>query len=113
MAIPACCLGFDIFGDNQKQTCCISCEDVLKKLQEVKNKLRTFIESEAWVIFVSMLMQDGPFAIVRLVCLFHWGITTYTNYFFTLKNILMLILQVGSSFQSKGISSFAKRAMNK
>lgn len=60
----------------------------------IKHQIQTFVESEAWTITVSIFMQDGPFAIVRIICLLHWGIRTYTNYFFTLKNLLLLCLQV-------------------
>ena len=67
----------------------------------VKQKLRArltwfeaFIETEMWGIFVSLVMQDGPFVIMRLIALFTFDIITYTNYFFTVKNALILMLQV-------------------
>lgn len=53
-----------------------------------------FVESEMWSIFVSVVLQDGPYVIVRLACVFYWNIRTYTNYFFTAKNCMMLALQV-------------------
>ena len=39
-------------------------------------------------------MQDGPFAIMRLISIVGYNIVTYTNYFFTAKNALILMLQV-------------------
>ena len=53
-----------------------------------------FVESELWSIFVSVVLQDGPYVMVRLACVFYWKIRTYTNYFFTAKNCMMLVLQV-------------------
>ena len=56
--------------------------------------LRVVVESEVWSIAVSLFMQDGPFVVVRLLAIFYWKITTYTNYFFTAKNALVLSLQI-------------------
>ena len=55
---------------------------------------RHFFETEAWGIFVSVIMQDGPFFIMRLVAILAYSLKTYTNYFFTAKNALVLALQV-------------------
>ena len=76
-----------------------STENLLKQKkpscpQRVKKKLIGIVSSEAWAICISMVMQDGPFAIVRVICLFYWGIRTYTNYFFTFKNVLVFCLQI-------------------
>ena len=67
---------------------------VRKKLQEKLNWLQTFMETEMWGIFVSLVMQDGPFVVMRLIALVAFRIITYTNYFFTAKNALILTLQV-------------------
>ena len=56
--------------------------------------LSALIQTEMWAIFVSVLMQDGPYAIVRLISIIGYGIVTYTNYFFTGKNVFVLILQI-------------------
>ena len=53
-----------------------------------------FLETEGWVIFVSLIMQDGPFFIIRIISIFYYNILTYTNYFFTTKNALLITLQV-------------------
>lgn len=63
---------------------------IKKKMKVVKN----FFETEAWGIFVSVLMQDGPFVVMRLISILAFQIKTYTNYFFTAKNALVLCLQV-------------------
>ena len=52
------------------------------------------METEMWGILVSVLMQDGPFAIMRLISVVAFNIVTYDNYFFTGKNILVLMLQL-------------------
>ena len=59
-----------------------------------KKRIQQLTQGETWIIFGSVIMQDGPYAIVRLITLFHWNIHTYTNFLYTLKNILMLALQV-------------------
>ena len=61
------------------------------KLQYV---FKIFLETEGWVIFVSLIMQDGPFFIIRIISIFYYNILTYTNYFFTTKNALLITLQV-------------------
>ena len=62
--------------------------------KRLKRKISSILASEARAIAMSMAFQDGPFAVVRLVCLFYWQIRTYTNYFFTFKNVLVLFLQI-------------------
>lgn len=57
-------------------------------------RLQTFIESEMWSIFVSLLLQDGPYGTVRLVCIFYWGIRSNIFYFFVCKNILSVFVQL-------------------
>ena len=50
-------------------------------------------KSEALSILMVFFMQDGPFLIVRLYAIFYINmIDYYTNLFFSLKNILTLIL---------------------
>ena len=53
-----------------------------------------FLETEVWGIVVSVFMQDGPFFILRVVAIFMYDLVTYTNYFFTAKNGLILFLQL-------------------
>ena len=69
-------------------------EERLSCWKRFKKRLISILASEAWAIGISMIMQDGPFAAIRLTCLFYWNIRTYTNYFFTFKNVLILCLQV-------------------
>ncbi len=62
--------------------------------RKIKRALAVLVETEAWAIFVSVLMQDGPFFIMRLISIFKFHVVTYTNYFFTCKNALLLVLQL-------------------
>ena len=63
-------------------------------LKKIRNMFQVFLETEGWVIFVSIIMQDGPFFIVRMMSIFYYDILTYTNYFFAAKNVLIVTLQV-------------------
>ncbi|XP_074645975.1 transmembrane protein 26-like [Tubulanus polymorphus] len=50
-------------------------------------------ESEVWSILIMIFMLDLPFLALRLVAVAYFKVSTYTIYFFTCKNILVLILQ--------------------
>ena len=63
-------------------------------LAKIQYTVRVFLETEGWAIFVSLIMQDGPFFIIRIISIFYYYILTYTNYFFAAKNALILALQM-------------------
>ena len=44
-------------------------------------------------IFITMLMQDLPFLIIRLIAVIHFEVHSYTTIFFTCKNLIILLLQ--------------------
>ena len=48
--------------------------------------------NEIWGMSMSIFFQDGPFFLLRLVILFHYGVITHMNIFFTGKNIFVIIL---------------------
>jgi hypothetical protein len=50
-------------------------------------------ENETWSILVMLIMLDAPFLVLRLISITVYNINTYTIYFFTGKNILVVILQ--------------------
>nr|XP_006813184.1 PREDICTED: transmembrane protein 26-like [Saccoglossus kowalevskii] len=52
------------------------------------------LESDAWGIAVTLSLQDGPFLIYRLILIIKYNVVTHMNIFFTVKNILIIILQV-------------------
>lgn len=47
---------------------------------------------EIYGIVVSILMQDCPFLVIRLLLIFYYGVVSYTNMFFTSKNSLVILL---------------------
>ena len=49
--------------------------------------------SELPSIFITMLMQDLPFLIIRLIAVIHFKVHSYTTIFFTCKNLIILLLQ--------------------
>lgn len=67
---------------------------VTLNLKKVQKLAQDFLETEAWGIFVTLILQDGPFATMRAFSILHFGVKTYTNYFFTTKNVLVLVLQI-------------------
>ena len=49
--------------------------------------------SELPSIFITILMQDLPFLIIRFIAVIHFKVHTYTTIFFTCKNLIILCLQ--------------------
>ncbi|XP_070560785.1 transmembrane protein 26-like [Ptychodera flava] len=52
------------------------------------------LESDVWGIVITLVMQDGPFLIFRLILITKYHVVTHMNIFFTIKNILIIVLQV-------------------
>lgn len=50
--------------------------------------------SELPSIFITILMQDLPFFILRLIAVIHFEVQSYTTIFFTCKNLFILFLQL-------------------
>ena len=50
--------------------------------------------NEIWSIFTTIILQDGPFLALRLYVILKNETLTYTILFFTLKNILVLLVQI-------------------
>jgi hypothetical protein len=50
--------------------------------------------SELPSIFITILMQDLPFFILRIIAVVHFEVQSYTTIFFTCKNLFILFLQV-------------------
>ena len=53
----------------------------------------TCCASDIWSICLTMFMQDGPFLALRLYIIVKNRTLSYTILFFTLKNLLMLMIQ--------------------
>ncbi|CAF3893872.1 unnamed protein product [Rotaria sp. Silwood2] len=61
-----------------------------KPIQTICHKI---CNSELPSIFITILMQDLPFLILRLIAVIHFEVQSYTTMFFTCKNFLILFLQ--------------------
>ncbi|CAF1510728.1 unnamed protein product [Adineta steineri] len=62
----------------------------IKPIQTVCQKI---CHSELPSIFITILMQDLPFLVLRLIAVIHFEIQSYTTIFFTCKNLFILFLQ--------------------
>ncbi|XP_071961308.1 transmembrane protein 26-like [Antedon mediterranea] len=51
-------------------------------------------ETETWGIMVTIVMQDGPFFVMRMYLIFHEDVINQGMIFFTCKNLLVLLLQL-------------------
>jgi hypothetical protein len=58
-----------------------------------KSICQKLVGSELPSIFITMLMQDLPFLIIRLIAVIHFKVQSYTTIFFTCKNLIILLLQ--------------------
>jgi hypothetical protein len=63
----------------------------IKPIQTTCHKL---CNSELPSIFITILMQDLPFFILRVIAVVHFEVQSYTTIFFTCKNLFILFLQV-------------------
>ena len=50
--------------------------------------------NEIWSIILSLLFQDVPFLIVRMIIMFGYHVVTHMSIFFTLKNIFVICLYI-------------------
>jgi len=54
----------------------------------------TCCQNEIWALCTTIVMQDGPFLGMRLFLLIHHNIINQMMLFFTIKNILVILLQL-------------------
>ncbi len=50
--------------------------------------------TDIWNITEALFIQDGPFLVVRLTVMIHFGVVHQMLVFFTIKNFLVVILNV-------------------
>ncbi|CAF4821947.1 unnamed protein product [Rotaria socialis] len=60
----------------------------------VRKRSSKFLRSEIWSILVTLSLQDGPFFAVRLVAIIVYRVRSFLTYFFTFKNLLILVFQL-------------------
>ncbi|KAK3755478.1 hypothetical protein QZH41_017631, partial [Actinostola sp. cb2023] len=65
-------------------------EEVIEEVIKEKEKLR--LHGDLYSILTMMLMQDGPFLVLRLIMIIEYGVTNETHLFFTGKNAMALSL---------------------
>ena len=51
-------------------------------------------ETEIWALLVSVIMQDGPYLVIRLYIMFVYNDFGQTTIFFTCKNLILFLLQM-------------------
>jgi hypothetical protein len=61
--------------------------------KRVKSLCQQLTTSELPSIFITILMQDLPFLIIRFIAVIHFKVQSYTTIFFTCKNLIILFLQ--------------------
>ncbi|CAF1015493.1 unnamed protein product [Didymodactylos carnosus] len=59
----------------------------------VKKRSKKFLRSEIWSILVTVTCQDGPFFAIRLIAILTFKVRSFLTYFFTFKNLLILVFQ--------------------
>jgi hypothetical protein len=59
-----------------------------------KKRKKSPLDSELLNVIITLLMQDGPFFILRLFCIFKFDIKSYLFLFFTFKNGILFSLQI-------------------
>jgi hypothetical protein len=73
-------------------------DDKNKKKMGITNIWKGFVkrvlQTEIWAILVTLIMQDGPFFVIRMSVIFMYNVMSETHVFFTAKNALMIMLQV-------------------
>jgi len=52
------------------------------------------LDSEIWSILITLIFQDGPFFIIRLISVVNFNVRTFSTMFFTCKNAIILFLQI-------------------
>ncbi|CAF0902517.1 unnamed protein product [Rotaria sordida] len=66
---------------------------ISQQQKRIKSKYQNLANSELPSIFITTLMQDLPFVIIRLIAVIHFKVHSYTTIFFTCKNLIILFLQ--------------------
>ena len=64
------------------------------KISGVNAICQNLCGSELPSIFITILMQDLPFFVLRVVAVVHFKVQSYTTIFFTCNNIFILFLQI-------------------
>lgn len=85
---------FRFESDHRKQILQLSSRRSRSNPQRLKSKYQSLASSELLSIFITILMQDLPFLIIRFIAVIHFKVHSYTIIFFTCKNMIILFLQL-------------------
>ncbi|VDL39724.1 unnamed protein product [Hymenolepis diminuta] len=61
---------------------------------EVSGCGQLWFGTEIWAIFMSLILQDVPFLVLRITLIMLFNVRSYSNIFFTCKNSLLILLQI-------------------
>jgi len=87
---------FRIESDNQSENIQLTSKKQKNRRSnppKIKSTCQKLASSELPSIFITILMQDLPFLIIRLIAVIHFKVHSYTTIFFTCKNLIILLLQ--------------------
>ena len=85
---------FRLESDNQSQNIPLNSRHSKRSNpKRIKSTYQKLASSELPSIFITILMQDLPFVVVRLIAVVHFKVQSYTTIFFTCKNLIILFLQ--------------------
>jgi hypothetical protein len=82
-------------SDSQSQTIQLTSRQRNRRSNpsRIQSTCQKLVGSELPSIFITILMQDLPFLIIRLIAVIHFKVHSYTTIFFTCKNLIILLLQ--------------------
>jgi hypothetical protein len=55
---------------------------------------RKSIHNELWSVLITLVMQDCPFFILRIICVVRFNVFNYSFLFFTFKNGILFAIQI-------------------
>lgn len=85
---------FRLESDSQTQEIFINSKTTKRRsIHRMKSTCQRLTSSELPSIFITILMQDFPFLIIRFIAVFSFEVQSYTTIFFTCKNLIILFLQ--------------------
>jgi hypothetical protein len=84
---------FRIESDNQPLNIHINTKQQRRPPKRIKTSCEQLTSSELPSIFITILMQDLPFLVIRFIAVMHFQVQSYTTIFFTCKNLIILLLQ--------------------
>ena len=67
--------------------------EIVAPVALIQSTCQRLYSGELPSIFITILMQDLPFLVLRLIAVIHFEVQSYTTLFFTCKNFFILFLQ--------------------